>query len=619
MHYYGKVTEDLFWVGANDRRLAMFEGVYSVPKGVSYNSYLLLDEQTVLFDTADKAVSKSFLENVAAVLADRELDYIIVQHVEPDHSAVLINILTHYPSVKVVCNAKSLALIKQFYDIDIDSRAVVVKEYDTLTTGRHMLNFIMAPMVHWPEVMVTYDSTDKILFSADAFGCFGALNGALFADEVDFAKDYMDETRRYYANIVGKYGTQVSALLEKASTLVIEKICPLHGFIWRDNIKSIIDKYLLWSSYEPEEYGVMIAYASVYGNTENAAEILAGSLRERGIKSVMYDVSVTHASEIVAAAFRYSHLVFASTTYNAGIFVSMNALIDDLVAHNIQNRTVGIIENGSWAPTSGGLIREKLSGCRNMNMLENTVRINSGIKTAQLAELNELAEVLANTFPKSLLRADDVEKIKIEKKAVDLSVLFKLTYGLFVLSTKENDKDNGCIINTVTQITEKPLRISIAVNKLNLTHDMIKRTGEFNISILSEKVPFRVFERFGFSSGRDSDKFSGYDAEGRMANGILYISEFTNGVISAKVEESADYDTHTLFVADVTESLALSDEKSVTYQYYFDNIKPKPRIQKEQKKGMICRICGYVYDGEVLPDGFICPLCKHPSEDFEPM
>lgn len=400
MYCIKKITSDLTWVGANDRRLAMFEGVYSVPSGVSYNSYFLNDEKTVLFDAVDKAVQQRFLENVTEVLGERALDYIVVSHVEPDHSAALNEILQRYPTAKLVCNAKILAFIKQFYDVDIDARALIVKENDTLNTGRHNLHFVMAPMVHWPEVMVTYDSTDKILFSADAFGCFGALNGAIFADEVDFAKHYMDEARRYYTNIVGKYGQQVQALLNKASALEINMICPLHGFVWRKDLGDIIAKYALWSSYEPEEKGVMIAYASVYGNTENAAEILSCRLRDRGIKTVMYDVSVTPASEIISAAFRWSHLVFASTTYNMGIFVTMEALLHDLAAHNIGNRAVAIIENGSWAATSGNLISEILGKCKNINILENRVSIKSSLRPSQLEEIDNMVSAIETDMNK---------------------------------------------------------------------------------------------------------------------------------------------------------------------------------------------------------------------------
>ena len=612
MYCLKQITDDLIWVGANDRRLAMFEGVYSVPNGVSYNSYLLNDEKTVLFDTVDKAVQHRFTENLSEALGGRTLDYLVVQHMEPDHSAGLSYLFSRYPHMKIVCNAKTLAFIRQFHDADIDSRVHIVKEGDTLSTGRHTLHFVMAPMVHWPEVMVTYDSTDKILFSADAFGCFGALNGALFADEVDFDKDYMDEARRYYANIVGKYGTQVSALLKKASALEIKMICPLHGFAWRKNIQSIISKYMLWSSYAPEENGVMIAYASVYGNTETAAEILSARLRDKGVRTVMFDVSVTPASEIVAAAFKWSHLVFASTTYNAGIFVTMEALINDLVSHNIQNRTVAVIENGSWAATSGGLIREKLEKCKNIVFIDNILSIKSGLKTAQLPEIDSMADSLTASFP--ILPENGKSSA-----AIDSATMFKLSYGLFVLSAKDGEKDNGCIINTVTQITQNPLRISIAVNKANLTHDMVVKTGKFNISVLTEGTPFAIFERFGFHSGKDSDKFAGYDDNARTASGVRYLPEHTNAVISAEVTDSFDCGTHSLFIAEVTQAFTMLDEPSATYQYYFDNIKPKPQPSKDAEKGFVCKICGYVHEGEILPEDFICPLCKHGAEDFKPL
>ena len=395
MHCTRKIADDLVWVGANDRRLFMFEGVYSVPKGVSYNAYLLLDEKTVLFDTVDNAVQKRFFENLRDALGGRKLDYVVVQHMEPDHSSTLEELAMRYPDARIICNALTVNFIKQFYGFDIDSRVQIVGEGDMLDTGKHALSFMMAPMVHRPEVMVTYDSTDKILFSADAFGCFGALNGAIFADEVDFAKDYMDEARRYYTNIVGKYGSQVGSLLKKAFASKIEMICPLHGFVWREHIEDIVSKYTIWSNYDPEERGVMIAYASVYGNTENAAEILACRLRESGIKTEMFDVSVTPASEIVSAAFKWSHLVFASTTYNMGIFVTMEAVINDIVAHNLQNRAVAIIENGSWAPTSGKLMRECLAKCKNMTILENPLSLKSSLKPGQLGDIEAMARAIA--------------------------------------------------------------------------------------------------------------------------------------------------------------------------------------------------------------------------------
>ena len=395
-----KITSNLVWVGANDRRLSMFEGVYSVPKGVAYNSYLLLDEKTVLFDTVDKAVQQRFLENVAAALNSRALDYFVIQHIEPDHTAAIMEIMRLYPNAKMVCNAKTLSMIKQFFDFNLDERVHLVNENDILVTGKHKLQFFMAPMVHWPEVMVTYDSIDKILFSADAFGCFGALNGAIFADQVDFDKDYMDEARRYYSNIVGKYGTQVKALLNKLALYQVKMICPLHGFVWRKNLNSILTKYNLWGSYEPEESGVMLAYASIYGNTENATEILASKLIDKGVKTQMFDVSVTDASEITAAAFKLSHLVFASASYNAGTFVTMDSLITYLVAHNIQNRTVALIENGSWVSASGTKMREQFLKCKNITMLDETLSIKSSLKHEQLAQIDLMAQAIAESISK---------------------------------------------------------------------------------------------------------------------------------------------------------------------------------------------------------------------------
>lgn len=616
MYCTKKLTDDLVWVGGNDRRLAMFEGVYSVPTGVSYNSYLLTDDSTVLFDTVDKAVGKVFFENLAHALGGRKLDYVIIQHMEPDHSATLSELVLRYPGVTVVCNEKTRAMMEQFFTLDRSVKFHLVQEGDTLPTGRHTLQFLMAPMVHWPEVMVTYDLTDHILFSADAFGTFGALNGAIFADEVDFMRDYLDEARRYYCNIVGKYGTQVQALLQKASALEIEMICPLHGFVWRSNIGDYIEKYQRWSTYQPEDTGVMIAYASVYGNTENTAEIIASRLRDQGIRTVMFDVSVTPASEIVAAAFRWSHLLFASTTYNAGVFVSMDELLRDLAAHNIQNRTVAFVENGSWAATSGRLMREILSECRNMTFLNETVSLRSSLKPAQSADVDALVEALAATMPRRNPGA--AAAAPAAGGSMDPAAFFKLSYGLFVLTAREGEKDNGCIINTAQLLTDTPKRITIAVNKQNLTHDMILRTGVFNVSVLTEKVPFKVFQHFGFQSGRDTDKFAGWQGP-RSANGLCYLPEYTNALLSGRVISTADYGTHTLFVAEVTEARILSEEPSVTYSYYFQHIKPKPQPQAEKKKGFVCKICGYVYEGDTLPEDFVCPLCKHGAADFEPL
>lgn len=611
MHNAIAIREDLFWVGGNDRRLALFENVFPIPRGVSYNAYVMLDEKTVLFDTVDKSVSGVFFESLAHVLAGRKLDYLVVNHMEPDHAATMEELVLRYPEVKIVTNAKAVAMIKQFFTFDVDSRCVVVKEGDTLATGSHTLTFLMAPMVHWPEAMVTYDITTKTLFSADAFGTFGALSGNLFADEVNFERDWLDDARRYYVNIVGKYGTQVQALLKKAATVDIDMICPLHGPVWRSNIAWFVDKYQKWSTYTPEEDAVMIAYASVYGNTENTANILAAKLAERGAKRIaMYDVSATHPSVIVAEAFRCSHLVFASTTYNAGIFCNMETALLDIAAHNLQNRSVALIENGSWAATSGKLMREILAKLKNITVLENTVSLKSSLKEGQLPALDALADAIIASMKKEEEPAPVPEKL-------DGKAMFKLSYGLFVLTARDGAKDNGCIINTAAQLTSSPMRISITVNKANYTHDMIQKTGVFNVSILSESTPFSVFQQYGFQSGRTADKLSG--KEPRTENGVAYLAEHANAVISGKVISTVDCGTHTLFIADVTEAHVLSKEASATYAYYFEHIKPKPQPAAEKKKGYVCKICGYVYEGETLPPDFVCPLCKHGADDFEPL
>ncbi|MDK2967564.1 MULTISPECIES: FprA family A-type flavoprotein [Lacrimispora] len=399
MYCIKKINDDLFWVGGSDRRLALFENAYPIPKGISYNSYVLLDEKTVLFDTVDRAITGQFIENVEAVLGGRKLDYIFVNHMEPDHCATLGDMVERYPDVKVVCNAKTVPIINQFYEFGVDDRAVIVKEGDTISTGRHNFTFYLAPMVHWPEVMVSYDSTDKMLFSADAFGTFGAMNGNLFADELNFEREWLDESRRYYSNIVGKYGINTQALLKKVEDLDIQLLCPLHGPVWRLDICWYMDKYCTWSSYKPEEKAVMIAYGSIYGNTENAANILACRLAERGIRNiVMYDVSVTHPSYIISEAFRCSHLVFASATYNAGIFSNMEHLLLDMKSHNVQNRTVALIENGTWGVMAGKKMTEIISGMKNMTILDQTITVKSSVKEDQLSEIAALADTIADSM-----------------------------------------------------------------------------------------------------------------------------------------------------------------------------------------------------------------------------
>ena len=610
MHCVKQITSDMYWVGGSDRRLALFENVYPIPAGVSYNAYLVLDEQTVLFDTVDRAVSEVFFENIAHVLGGRKLDYVVVNHMEPDHAATLQELTLRYPDVRIVTSTKALQMIKNYFTFDT-AGIRTVKEGDTLCTGRHTYAFVMAPMVHWPEVMVSYDTTDKILYSADAFGTFGALNGNIFADEVNFETEYLAEARRYYTNIVGKYGTQVQALLKKAAAIDIQMIAPLHGPVWRKHIDWFVEKYQKWSTYTPEDDGVMIAYASVYGHTENLANIIASKLADAGVRNVkMYDVSVTHPSYIVSEAFRVSHIVFASTTYNAGIFVNMENALHDIVAHNLQKRTIAVVENGSWAATSGGLMRELLGKLKNCTILDEGVSIKSALKPEQMDDVDALVNAIVDTLPKP-----EVIEHK-PSEVVEPNAMFKLSYGLFILTARDGKKDNGCIINTAQQVTAQPNRISICVNKNNFTHDMILKTGEFNVNILSQDATFDIFKWYGFQSGRDTEKIQGEKLP-RARNGIVYIEGCTNSFISGKVVESHDYGTHTLFVADVIEARVFNNVPSVTYAYYFANIKPKPAAPAQKKVGWVCKICGYVYEGEDLPADFICPLCKHPASDFE--
>lgn len=396
MYCTRKVLDDLIWVGADDRRLACFEGVYGVPDGVSYNSYVMLDEKTAIFDTVDKAVYQTYFENISHALDGRKPDYLVISHMEPDHAYTIEALLAHYPDIKLVCNSKIETMLKNFFrGVDFSGRLHIVKEGDVLELGRHRISFVMAPMVHWPEVMMSYDLTDKILFSADAFGTFGALNGRLFADEADFFAENLDEARRYYTNIVGKYGPQVQAVLKKAAALEISYVCPLHGFVWRKDFGRFLEKYLIWSSYTPEENSVLLAYASVYGHTENAANILAAKLVERGVKVRMYDTSVTPASYILSDAFRCGHLVFAATTYNAGIFVTMENLLHDIANHNLQNRRIAVMENGSWAPTSGKQMRDILGTLKNCEFIGENITIRSSLAEDQLPALDALADEIA--------------------------------------------------------------------------------------------------------------------------------------------------------------------------------------------------------------------------------
>ncbi len=624
MYCTKRITDDMVWVGADDRRLALFEGVYGVPDGVSYNSYLILDEKTILFDTVDKAVAHNFFDNVAHELAGRKLDYLVISHMEPDHAATIEDIALRYPEAKIVCNAKIRDMLARFFPTDLSERLHLVKEGDSLSTGRHEFTFVMAPMVHWPEVMMTYDKTDKILFSADAFGSFGALNGRIFADECDFMNEYLDEARRYYTNIVGKYGPQVQTALRKAAGLDIKYVCPLHSFVWRQGFGDFLAKYDQWSSYTPEVKGVLIAYASVYGHTENAANILAAKLSDRGVKVKMYDTSVTPASYILSDAFKYSHLVLAATTYNAGVFVTMDQLLHELVTHNLQNRKVAVIENGSWAPTSGGLMRELLSQLKGTEFIGDTLTVKSALTEGQLAELDVLADAIAaDVLPPKPAPVEVKVQLSAESGMdgvyeVENAAFNKFSYGCEILTTRVDGKDYGCVINTAGQITSSdPKKITISCIKANYTCDMVAKAGIFNISILTEDAPYDIFKHFGFQSGRDVDKFADWPDELRTVNGVRYIGQHTNAVLSARVIDSRDCGTQMLYIAEVVEAHVLSDKPSCTYSYYHAHIKPKKAPAPPAVEGWICKVCGYFHEGAELPADFVCPLCKHGPEDFE--
>ncbi len=624
MHCTKQILSDLLWVGADDRRLTCFEGVYGVPNGVSYNSYLLLDEKTVVFDTVDKAVSRTFFDNLSYGLNGRKLDYLVVHHMEPDHAATLEDLIFRYPETTIICNDKIKTMIAQYFDKDLSGQIQTVKEGDSISFGKHELTFVNAPMVHWPEVMMSYDKTDKILFTADAFGTFGALNGHIFADEVDFMHDWLPEARRYYTNIVGKYGPQVQMVLKKASALDIAYVCPLHGFVWRKHFGDFLEKYNLWSTYTPEVKGVCLAYASVYGHTENMANILAAKLVDRGVPVEMFDTSVIPASDIVSSAFKNSHLVFAATTYNAGVFVTMENLLHDIAAHSLKNRRIALLENGSWAPTAGKVMKEILAKLPNTEFIGETVTIKSSPKAETLDQLDALADLIAaDIVPPKPVKAEVKTETReaettAEEASVDPTAFFKFSYGLEILTAKEDGKDYGCVINSAVQVSEGDLKkVAVSVINKNNTADIIKRTGKFNVSVLTEDAPFSLFEAFGFRSGRDVDKFADVTYSDRLANGIRYIPVYTNAVFGCEVIQTIDLGVSTLFIANVVDAKVLSNAPSATYAYYHAHIKPKKKPAAEQKEGWLCKVCGYFYEGKELPDDYVCPLCKHGKDDFE--
>ncbi|RGF73779.1 MBL fold metallo-hydrolase [Ruminococcus sp. AF31-8BH] len=594
-----KITDTIKYVGVNDHQVDLFEGQYKVPNGMAYNSYVILDEKIAVMDTVDANFTHEWLDNLDQALNGRKPDYLIVQHMEPDHAANVANFLKVYPDTTVVANAKTFNMIRNFFDLDLEGQKLEVKNGGTLSLGKHNLTFVFAPMVHWPEVMVTYDSTDKVLFSADGFGKFGAL---------DVEEDWDDEARRYFIGIVGKYGPQVQNLLKVAAGLDIQIICPLHGPVLKENLGHYIGLYDTWSSYTPETEGIVIAYTSVYGHTKKAVELLADKLRSKGCpKVVVYDLARDDMSLALSDAFRYSKLVLATTTYNASIYPFMHDYITRLVEHNFQNRTVGIIENGSWAPLAAKVMKEMLSPCKKINWLDTTVKILSAVNQENKEQLEAMTDELCKEY---IAKSDELANKN------DMTALFRIGYGLYVVTSNDGKKDNGLIVNTVTQLTDTPNRVAVNINKANYSHHVIKQTGVLNVNCLSVEAPFSVFQQFGFQTGRSVDKFAGQTVR-RSDNGLVFLDKYINAFMSLKVEQYVDLGTHGMFICSVTEARVMSDQDTMTYTYYQKYVKPKP--QTEGKKGFVCKVCGYIYEGDELPEDYICPLCKHGAADFEPI
>ena len=593
------ITNDIRYVGVNDHQVDLFEGQYKVPGGMAYNSYVILDEKIAIMDTVDKNFTHEWLDNIQSALGGRKPDYLVVQHMEPDHAANVGNFMKLYPETTIVSSAKAFNMMGPFFGTCYEDRRIVVGEGDTLSLGKHTLAFVAAPMVHWPEVIVTYDVLDKVLFSADGFGKFGAL---------DVDEPWDDEARRYYIGIVGKYGAQVQALLKKAATLDIQMICPLHGPVLKENLGHYIRLYDLWSSYTVETEGVVIAYTSVYGNTKAAVEKLADKLRANGCpKVIVHDLARCDMAQAVADAFRYSKLVLATTTYNADVFPFMKEFIHHLTERNFRNRTVALMENGSWAPLAAKVMRKMLEECKNLTFTETTVRILSALNETSAKQV----DALANELSKEYLAQQDATANKN-----DLTALFNIGYGLYVVTTNDGTRDNGLIVNTVSQVTNTPNRIAVPSTKQNYSFHTIQKTGVLNVNCLDVSAPFSLFQRFGFQSGRTVDKFAGMEVL-RSDNGLAFLPRYINSFMSLKVESYVDMDTHGMFICTVTEARVMSDAETMTYTYYQKNVKPKP--ETEGKHGFVCKVCGWIYEGDELPDDIICPLCKHGAADFEPI
>ena len=594
------ISNDIKYVGVNDHQIDLFEGQYVVPNGMAYNSYVIADYKVAVMDTVDKNFTHEWLDNLEKALAGKAPDYLVVQHMEPDHSANIVNFMKNYPQAQIVSSAKAFTMMKNFFGTEFEDRRIVVGEGDTLPLGKHVLHFVAAPMVHWPEVIMTYDAFDKVLFSADGFGKFGAL---------DVEEDWACEARRYYIGIVGKYGAQVQQVLKKAAGLDIATICPLHGPVLKGDLAPYLKLYDTWSSYGVETDGIAIFYTSVYGHTKAAVELLAEKLKANGCpKVVVNDLAREDMAECVEDAFRYGRIVLATTTYNADVFPFMREFIHHLTERQFQNKTVGMIENGSWAPQAIRTMKAMLEKSKNITYTENNVKIMSALNDESRGQIEAMAQELCQDYMAQ--REETANKN-------DLTALFNIGYGLYVVTSNDGKKDNGLIVNTVTQVTNTPNRIAVTINKQNYSHHVIKQTGVMNVNCLSVEAPFKVFENFGFQSGRNVDKFADCENILRSDNGLVFLPKYINSFMSLKVEDYVDLDTHGMFICSVTEARVISDKETMTYTYYQKNVKPKP--QTEGKKGWVCKICGYIYEEEELPEDFICPLCKHGAADFEPI
>ncbi len=591
------VSNDIKYIGVNDHDIDLFEGQYVVANGISYNSYIILDDKIAIMDTVDARFTHKWLDNIQNILEDKSPDYLIIQHMEPDHSSNIVSLMKAYPNTKIVASAKAFAMMKNFFGNNFPDNQIVVGEGDTLNLGKRTLTFLAAPMVHWPEVIVTYDNYDKVLFSADGFGKFGAL---------DIDEDWACEARRYYIGIVGKYGAQVQALLKKAASLDIDIICPLHGPVLKENLSYYIGLYDTWSSYAVETEGIVIAYTSVYGNTQKAVMMLADKLKANGCpKVVVNDLARCDMSEAVEDAFRYGKIVLATTTYNADVFPFMKEFINHLTERNFCNRTVAFIENGSWAPLATKVMKGMLEKSKNLKYAENTVKILSGLNDESINSITALANELCQEYLAQQNSAADKN---------DLTALFNIGYGLYVVTCNDGKKDNGLIVNSVSQVTSSPNRIAVTINKQNYSHHVIDQTGIMNVNCLSVDAPFSVFEKFGFSSGRTKNKFATEEVL-RSDNGLVFLPRYINSFMSLKVEQYVDLGTHGMFICSITEARVISNFETMTYSYYQNNVKPKPNT--DGKRGYVCKVCGFVYEGDKLPDDYICPLCKHGIADFE--